>query len=101
VIAVGYDDDWVYVVTWGKVIKMSWAFWDEYVEEAWAVISPGWRTVSGLDLRNFAAEWTAMFGGRNPFRPPAPSPLVHAVEEEAGSIARWFRKAFHRGAHVG
>jgi hypothetical protein len=100
VIAVGYDDDWVYVVTWGQVVKMSWAFWDEYVEESWAVISPAWRGVSGLDLSKFAGEWHAMFGGRNPFNPPPPAP-IRVIENDVSAVARYFRRIFYRGAHIG
>lgn len=75
VIVVGYDADYVYVVTWGAVQKMAWAFWDTYVDQAFAVISKDWQSNSGLDLTAFGAEFSAMFGGGNPFD-PAPSPSI-------------------------
>jgi hypothetical protein len=74
VIVVGYDRDWVYIITWGTVWKMSWSFWDTYVSEAHAVIAKDWQSKSGLSLTAFGAEFAAMFGGGNPFDGPAPSP---------------------------
>lgn len=100
VVAVGYDADYVYCVTWGEVIKMSWAFWDAYVEEAWAIISRDWRTVSGLDLRDFANEWHTCFGGRNPFKAPPPKPIA-VIEDDVSGLIHKFRKYFYRGAHIG
>ena len=35
---VGYDSGSVYVVTWGAIKEMTWAFWNTYVEEAWAIL---------------------------------------------------------------
>lgn len=74
VIAVGYDADWVYVVTWGQIQKMSWAFWAEYVEEAWAVIDALWANAEGLDKHALGAEWAALTRQANPFPAPAPTP---------------------------
>ena len=39
VFVVDYDAAGVFVVTWGAVKQMTWAFWDAYVDEAYAVIS--------------------------------------------------------------
>lgn len=35
---VGYDDDFLYCVTWGAIQRMDWDFWDRHGEEAWAVL---------------------------------------------------------------
>jgi hypothetical protein len=35
---VGYDPEWMYAVTWGGVVKVSWAWWAYYGQEAWAII---------------------------------------------------------------
>lgn len=67
IIAVGYDQDWVYVVTWGKVCRMAWSFWDAYVSEAHASIAKDWVSRTGLSLEAFGAEFAALFGGANPF----------------------------------
>ena len=38
IVAVGYDAQFVYIITWGKVIRCTWAWFTAYVEEAYAVI---------------------------------------------------------------
>lgn len=35
----GYDDRYVYFITWGRQARMSWAFWGKYVDEAYVVFS--------------------------------------------------------------
>ena len=82
IIAVGYDQEYVYVATWGTVAKMTWAFWDAYVGEAHAVISSDWTTVTGLSLEAFGEEFAEIFGGGNPF---VPSPSFW------GRVVHWFR----------
>lgn len=77
VIAVGYDPEWVYVVTWGQVQKMSWLFWDKYVEEAWVVLSKDWAGLANpdhVDLHGLGQEFAALTGEPNPFPAPAPPP---------------------------
>jgi hypothetical protein len=36
---VGYDHRGLTVVTWGRLQQMTWAFWDRYVDECYAVLS--------------------------------------------------------------
>jgi hypothetical protein len=40
VFAVGYDKDGVTVLTWGNTQKGTWAWWDECVDEAYAILPP-------------------------------------------------------------
>jgi len=40
--AVGYDQRFIYVVTWGALKTMSWQFYDAYADESFAVLSPDW-----------------------------------------------------------
>ena len=40
VIAVDYDADGVTFITWGQLKKATWAWWNAYCDEAYAVISP-------------------------------------------------------------
>ncbi|HTA28366.1 MAG TPA: hypothetical protein VK809_11285 [Bacteroidia bacterium] len=51
---IGYDKEGLTCVTWGKTKKLTWAFWDAYCEEAFAVISHDFAkkkgSPSGLDL---------------------------------------------------
>lgn len=81
VIVCGFDAKYVYVYTWNAVQKMTYAFWNKYVEEAWAVIDQDWvNAASGLDpdkvnLADLGAQWVALFPGQpNPFPAPIPTP---------------------------
>jgi hypothetical protein len=40
VVAVGYDASGVTVLTWGNTQKGTWAWWDECVDEAYAILPP-------------------------------------------------------------
>jgi hypothetical protein len=40
VFAVAYDSHGVTVLTWGNTQKATWAWWDECVDEAYAILSP-------------------------------------------------------------
>jgi len=35
---VGYDPEWLYACTWGGIVKVAWAWWAHYGQEAWAII---------------------------------------------------------------
>lgn len=80
VIVVGYDATYLYVVTWGAIQKMTYAFWNKYVQEAWPVISKAWvsaatsLTPDGVNLAVLGAEYTAVTGQPSPFPAPAPTP---------------------------
>jgi hypothetical protein len=37
--AVGYDEHYLYVVTWGRVQAVTWQWWEVYGTEAWVVIT--------------------------------------------------------------
>ncbi|HEV2591169.1 MAG TPA: hypothetical protein VGU02_04680, partial [Gaiellaceae bacterium] len=51
---VGYDAEALTVVTWGSVKRMTWAFWERYVDEAYALLSDDFlnagRAPNGFDL---------------------------------------------------
>ena len=82
IIATGYDAQYVYIVSWGKVVPAAWAWLAAYCEEAWAVVSPMWageggKDPEGVDLSGLGAEFAALTGEANPFpapQPPAPAP---------------------------
>jgi hypothetical protein len=38
--AVAYDDQGLTVITWGQTMKVTWAFFADYCEEGYAIISP-------------------------------------------------------------
>jgi hypothetical protein len=84
VIVMGYDSDWLYVLTWGAVQKMGYDFWNAYVAgrggEAWVVIDEEWvntasgKDIEGVDKYAFGAQFAALTGQANPFPEPAPTP---------------------------
>lgn len=58
--ALGYDGDYIYVVTWGKVQKMAWAFFDKYNDESIVYLSDemmiGDKSVEGFDLAQLQTD---------------------------------------------
>jgi hypothetical protein len=39
IVLVGYDADKLYAITWGAVVGITYRWWAQYAEEAWAVIT--------------------------------------------------------------
>ncbi len=58
--AIGYNRHWVYVVTWGKLQKMSWEFYAKYCDEALCYLSTEMLTdgksPEGLDVAALQAD---------------------------------------------
>jgi hypothetical protein len=56
----GYDDQWMYCVTWGAVQKMAWDWWSAYGDEAWVVLSEEYEQaghpVNGIDVAALKAD---------------------------------------------
>jgi hypothetical protein len=40
-------------ITWGERQKMTWAFWQKYVDEAYVLLSPDWLLRGGVDPSGF------------------------------------------------
>ena len=57
VCVVGYDSHFVYVVTWGEVVAMTWPFWFAYVDEAYALISQDELDGQGKNKNNLDWEY--------------------------------------------
>jgi hypothetical protein len=78
--AYDHDVNHLRLVTWAKDIKMTQAFWDKYVDEAWVVISPEWLDATGhnpegIDLYGLGEELARLTDEPNPFpRPDVPTP---------------------------
>ena len=58
---VKYDGTGLWCITWGAVQKMTWAFWDRYVDEAYAIVTQDWieangQSPSGFDLPALQAD---------------------------------------------
>jgi len=49
----GYDAVGVSFISWGQVYKMTWAYWDVYVDEAHALLSQDWINSKGVDVQGF------------------------------------------------
>jgi hypothetical protein len=59
VYAVGYDATGLTVLTWGNTQKATWAWWDECVDEAYAVLPPEAKDASfapGFDLAQLQSD---------------------------------------------
>lgn len=94
---VGYDQQFVYVVTWGKVQPMKWGAYVAATDEAWCAVLPEWfsggRDPEGLDLHGLGEAFSALTGEPNPF--PAPSPVPpgpvpgSADEVLAAAVQEW------------
>lgn len=51
--AVRYDAAGPTVVTWGMLVRMTWAFWMTYCAEAWAILTPDWIEANGKSPGGF------------------------------------------------
>jgi hypothetical protein len=86
-----WDEEYLYVVTWGKLVKMTWRFFEQYGEEAWAIVTQDFiekngMSPSGLNVKGLLAA----FQGIQAASPPPP---MHAAGL-LGRIVRWFRRVF-------
>lgn len=52
----GYDPNYLTCVTWGKLLKMTWGFWDTYCSEAYAILSAEWKPPVGFDLASLQSD---------------------------------------------
>jgi len=60
----GYGRAGASLVSWGDLYHMTWPFWQQYVDEAYAVVSKNWIKASGvspsgLDLNGLLADLRA------------------------------------------
>lgn len=65
VYAVGYDQNTVTVLTWGNTQKGTWDWWDECVDEAYAVLPPAARQPGfnpGFDFAQLQADLQEVAG---------------------------------------
>lgn len=66
------------VVTWGGILEMTYRFWDVYVEEAYALLSPDWfaagMSPTGFDQAALEADLAAISGHPSPPSPTPPTP---------------------------
>jgi hypothetical protein len=48
IIAAGYDADWLYVVSWGSIWRMSWEAFAKVTDEVYMLADPFWLTTKGF-----------------------------------------------------
>jgi hypothetical protein len=62
VYVVGYDSKGVTLLTWGNTQRATWAWWDECVDEAYAILPPQAKEIdfAGFDLAALEADLAAL-----------------------------------------
>jgi len=57
---VGYDENGLTCITWGETKRLTWAFFEKYCDECYAIVSPQWfkdgRDPDGLDLETLKSD---------------------------------------------
>lgn len=99
---VGYDADWLYVVTWGAVVKMSYDFYAAYSDEAYAILSADWLgagvSPEGFDLQALQADLAQVEAETPQPLPPTPQPvppsptIVEIVVEDLTNLIKEIEK---------
>jgi hypothetical protein len=92
VTGVGYDSDYLYIHTWGTEVKVEWAFFSAYFNQAFALVSREWVNSSNtldpehVNLETLGAEYAVISGGSNPFSP--------APAKRGCPVLTWAKKLF-------
>ena len=65
VVCAGYDADGLTVLSWGAKYRMTWAFWSEFVDEAYMLADADWlkatgATPAGMTLAQLEAQMEAL-----------------------------------------
>ena len=64
VCAIGYDTQFIYLISWGEVKKATWAFFSAYCSEAYVIISNDYlksgKTPHGFDLASLQSDLKAL-----------------------------------------
>jgi hypothetical protein len=80
VLAGAYDKDGVGIVTWGAETRMTWKFWQKYVDEAWVCLDEDGLTTAATYFTGAASfyalgqEFASLTGQKNPVPTPQPQP---------------------------
>lgn len=64
--AVAYNDETLTVISWGKLLQVSWDFMDVYCDEAYGLLSKDWLTE--LDNSPPGFDWQALVDDMNALR---------------------------------
>lgn len=67
--AIGYDSQYIYVVTWGKLQKMTWGFYAKYCDEAIVYLSDemlsGGKSIDGFNATQLQADLSQLTKGES------------------------------------
>lgn len=55
-----YTSTYLVAITWGMRMKMSWGFWNKYVDEAYAILSPDWADGTGKLPDSTGFNWNQL-----------------------------------------
>ena len=75
-----YDENGVGIVTWGAETRMTWKFWQKYVDEAWVYFDKDGLKEAGSYFTGAASfyalgqEFASLTGEKNPVPAPQPQP---------------------------
>ncbi|MDD3853649.1 MAG: hypothetical protein PHD40_08360 [Syntrophomonadaceae bacterium] len=77
---VGYDEEYIYCVTWGQIQKMDYDFFQTYCDEAWVMLSKEFlneqgNSPEGFNLAQLRADLLAL-ADNVPRIPVLPAPLA-------------------------
>jgi hypothetical protein len=85
--AIAYDERYLYVVTWGKLKRMSWQFYVTYMDEAYAVFSWEWIKANppeGFDFSSLQSDLQRITGpARNDIKPHVLNVLNKTIPNNA------------------
>ena len=70
----GFDSEGVTIVTWGQFLKMTWAFFQAYCEESWAIVSKDFLNGKGVTPNN-PPDWAALTADLQAFNQNSSGPL--------------------------
>ena len=62
VFCVGYDANYITFITWGVLMKMTWAFWAQYCDESHCLVMADFPIPVGVDQATWLADVTAVAG---------------------------------------
>jgi hypothetical protein len=58
VLVVGYDRQFLYFVSWGRVMQMTWEFYETYCDEAYVALTASWMKPPGVTPSGF--NWSGL-----------------------------------------
>jgi hypothetical protein len=106
---VDYDEEGVFVSSWGRLYGMTWAAWSsrDYVQEYYAILAPLWYgndqlSPLGIDVKALKAALAALGEGHLPDLPPSPGPGPEPAPPPppAALFSLSFQKEVARGGRV-